>query len=227
MRVVWFVLDTLRSDHLSCYGYFRQTRPLNPPPTEFLLIAAERQDAAMWNLLACAVNFQVTQDDVIPATVPKVYESIRRKLIKIFVCRGCSCPEDLSDETINRVIRKVQEMGETYVGDPALYFFGVAHNVHLEYLRRKPLPQTPPAPDQPRSEEEYACLEKCMERLSPRSRDLVLTYYQEEKRAKIDLRKQLAGRMGIPLNALRIRACRIRANLEDCVSQCLQQLASG
>ena len=159
-----------------------------------------------------------------PYQAGESYESIRRRLIKIFVCRGCICPEELSDETINRVIRKVQGIGKSYVGDPALYFYGVARNVHLEYLRRKPAPEPPSAPDPPRSEEEYACLEQCMERLTPRSKDLVLAYYQEEKRAKIDLRKQLADRLGIPLNALRIRACRIRAELEDCVLQCLRQL---
>ena len=27
MNVVWFVIDTLRSDHLGCYGYFRDTSP--------------------------------------------------------------------------------------------------------------------------------------------------------------------------------------------------------
>lgn len=27
MNVVWFVVDTLRSDHLHCYGYFRETSP--------------------------------------------------------------------------------------------------------------------------------------------------------------------------------------------------------
>ena len=27
MNVIWFVLDTLRSDHLGCYGYFRDTSP--------------------------------------------------------------------------------------------------------------------------------------------------------------------------------------------------------
>jgi arylsulfatase len=27
MNVLWFVLDTLRSDHLHCYGYFRETSP--------------------------------------------------------------------------------------------------------------------------------------------------------------------------------------------------------
>ncbi|MEA3408044.1 MAG: sulfatase [Chloroflexota bacterium] len=27
MNVIWFVVDTLRADHLGCYGYFRQTSP--------------------------------------------------------------------------------------------------------------------------------------------------------------------------------------------------------
>ena len=27
MNVVWFCLDTLRADHLSCYSYFRKTSP--------------------------------------------------------------------------------------------------------------------------------------------------------------------------------------------------------
>jgi len=27
MNVIWFVIDTLRSDHLGCYGYFRDTSP--------------------------------------------------------------------------------------------------------------------------------------------------------------------------------------------------------
>src|SRR5262245_21687271 len=34
------------------------------------------------------------------------YEWIRKRLIKIFVCRGCNVPEELADKTINRVARK-------------------------------------------------------------------------------------------------------------------------
>jgi DNA-directed RNA polymerase specialized sigma24 family protein len=162
-----------------------------------------------------------------PDQAGQKYEDIRRKLIKIFVCRGCHCPEELSDETINRVIRKIQEIGDSYEGDPALYFYGVAHNIHLEYLRKKPSFQPPPIPAEPLgTDEEYECLEKCMQGLPPRSRDLMLQYYREERQRKISLRKQLAHRLGIPLNALRIRACRIRVNLQRCVLQCLQQKSS-
>lgn len=154
------------------------------------------------------------------------YEDIRLRLIKIFACRGCYEPEDLADETINRVSKKLKEIASTYSGDPARYFYGVANKVHLEYLRRRPAP-FPPAPSEVSDnlEKEYACLERCVQNLSVNNRVLVLQYYQEEKRAKIDHRKHLAAQLGIAVNALRIRACRIRAALQECVTNCLEEAA--
>jgi RNA polymerase sigma factor (sigma-70 family) len=164
------------------------------------------------------------------------YEKIRTRLIKIFTCRGCADADDLADETINRVTAKLSEIAESYSGDPALYFYGVAQNVHLEYSRKKPLIQQTsqlerepggqtPWPSEPVEdvEQEYACLEKCMDDLPPENRRLVLEYYQEEKRAKIDHRRMLADQLGIALNALRIRAHRIRSQLQQCVESCLDQ----
>lgn len=157
------------------------------------------------------------------------YEAIRRRLIKLFTCRQCheAEAEDLADETINRVANKVKEIKDTFVGARAPYFYAVANKVHLEYIRRKPLP--PPPPPAPNSEEielEYACLEQCMERQTPANRKLVLDYYRGEKKAKIDHRKKLAEQYGIALNALRIRAHRIRASLQVCVEDCLSQAAA-
>src|SRR5215831_14124821 len=153
------------------------------------------------------------------------YEEIRRKLITILTCRGCTCPEDLTDETMNRVTRKVPEIVDNYVGDPSLYFYGVAHKVHLEWIRRSGRTLVPPPVPDPleETEQEYECLEQCMERLTSKSRELVLEYYQEERKAKIDRRKQLADRLGIGVNALRIRAHRIRANLQECVFECVKR----
>jgi RNA polymerase sigma factor (sigma-70 family) len=157
------------------------------------------------------------------------YERIRRSLIKIFTSRGCPEAEDLADETFNRVARKVGELALTYVGDPALYFYGVAHNVHLEYLRKKSrqIPQILPTYVMPVQngdrEPEYECLESCMEKLPLDNRKLVLQYYQEEKQARINHRKQLAKKQGIALNALRIRAFRIRSLLQRCVQDCVMQ----
>jgi DNA-directed RNA polymerase specialized sigma24 family protein len=151
------------------------------------------------------------------------YEDIRRKLIKIFVCRGCPTGEDLADETINRVIRKMPELADGYNGDPVAYFYGVARNVHLEHVKKGRPPLPLPAPDPPEQKErEYECLERCMTALTPENRALMLGYYKEEKRAKIVHRKELADRLGIALNALRIRAFRIRTGLQGCVEKCLQ-----
>lgn len=156
------------------------------------------------------------------------YETIRRKLIRIFACRGCANCEDLADETINRVIRKMQELADSYTGDPALYFYGVARNVHLEHVKKSPPPLPIPAPDSPQQkEQEYECLERCMDQLAAENRQLVLEYYQEEKRVKIDHRKELADRLGIAPNALRIRMHRIRSSLQVCVDTCLNQAAAG
>lgn len=152
------------------------------------------------------------------------YESIRRRLAKMFVCRGCWEADDLADETINRVTAKLSEIVDTYTGDPVPYFYGVAQKIHLEYLRRRPIPQPPPAAElNDDVEDEYQCLEQCMELLPEENRWLVLEYYQEEKQAKIAHRKKLADRLGIAQNALRIRAHRIRQQLQQCVGNCLEQ----
>jgi RNA polymerase sigma factor (sigma-70 family) len=151
------------------------------------------------------------------------YEDIRRRLIKIFTCRGCIEPEDLADETINRVTSKLSEVKPDFVGDPGRYFYGVAVKIHFEYLRRKPPPEVPAAPTDydEAVETEFQCLERCMQKLSSENRTLVLQYYQDEKRAKIDHRKRIAEEFGIAINALRIRAYRIRASLQECVRNCM------
>ena len=151
------------------------------------------------------------------------YESIRRRLIKIFVCRGSAIPEELADRTINRVAHKLPEIQATYSGDPANYFCGVASKIFRESLREGKTPAVgPPQSGPPDQDDEldYACLEKCIGKLSEFERDLVISYYQQEKHARIDNRKKLAERLGLGLNALRIRACHIRARLRECVEQC-------
>jgi len=152
------------------------------------------------------------------------YEEIRRRLIKIFVCRGCPIAEELTDETIDRVAHKAPEIAKTYVGDPALYFYGVANKIHLEYVRKKPAPAVVPAPDPPGEDDrEYECLDSCMKQLKPEDQRVVLQYYEGEGQAKINHRKELADSLGVGLNTLRIRVYRLRAGLQQCVELCMQQ----
>lgn len=158
------------------------------------------------------------------------YEELRRNLIAIFNRRNCHLPEDLADKTFNRVMRRLPKMIDTYVGEPARYITVVARNLHLEYIdqigHQEPLPETDHtklaavAPDDEK-EREFACLENCLNRLTPENRQLVLGYYQDNKRAKIDNRRLIAERLGIAINALRIRAHRIRNSLEECLTECL------
>ena len=151
------------------------------------------------------------------------YEQLRHRLIKLFTCRNCQDAEDLADETINRVATKVPEIKATFVGTRAPYFFAVANKVHLEYLRTRGPKPPPPSPPPDDVEMEYSCLERCIEQQSPSNRRLVLEYYRGEKRAKIDHRRLLSEQYGIALNALRIRAHRIRNALQECVKQCINQ----
>ena len=163
------------------------------------------------------------------------YEQVRSRLIKIFECRGCVAAEDLADETLNRVARKVAEIAKDYVGDPALYFYGVAEKVYLEYRRQVAVRQMPlPAevaeekviPEQ--AEQRYTCLEGCMERLPGHNRELIMAYYSQhdDPRSKINSRKELSEQMGIGANALWIRVHRIREGLKKCVTECLRRKAS-
>src|SRR6266480_2066351 len=149
------------------------------------------------------------------------YEDIRHRLIKLFTCRLCLEPEDLADETINRVANKLLEIKEKFEGPPAPYFYAVAGKIHLEYLRRKPLPPPPPpVQDSEKLEREYDCLEQCMQKQTLANRKLVLEYYRGEKKDKIEHRRGLAEQYGIALNALRIRVHRMRAVLQECVESC-------
>jgi RNA polymerase sigma factor (sigma-70 family) len=151
------------------------------------------------------------------------YEQIRSGLIKYFTFHAPCDAEDLADETINRVINRLPEIGFLVDGDRARYFYGVARKVQLEYSRRKsPQPPQENINDSERLENEHNCLEQCIRKLSPENRKLVLRYYQADGRQKIELRKQLAEELGIAPNALRIRAYRIRAELQKCLEKCIE-----
>ncbi len=146
------------------------------------------------------------------------YEYIRIRLTKMFESRGCLSPESLTDDTIDRVARRVHEIAQTYEGNPLLYFHGVARMVYFEYLRKPS--QLIPMPCNDASEEteqRHDCLEQCLNHLTSRNRELILHYYEGE----IDDRRDVARRLGVSANALRLRVHRIRESLGRCISDCL------
>lgn len=163
-----------------------------------------------------------------PARADRRYQQLRRRLMRLFEWRGGQFPEDLADETICRVARKLDEGVEIRADDPYRYFCGVAHLVFKEVLRERrrerqlldPASWAPPvqACDEP-DDERMEALQECLDRLAPDARDLILDYHEGERRERIENRRVIAGRLGVPLNALRIRVHRIRGRIERCVEK--------
>jgi len=164
------------------------------------------------------------------------YLEMRRRLVAYFDRRNCLAPDELADETLNRVSRRLEEQGCITDATPAHYCYIVAKFVLLEYLRQPDrgnasldlLPQQGlPAyrgaasvrPDAAGESEQHLldCLESCLHELEAEDRQLILDYYQGERREKIERRRALAARLGLTMNALSIRACRIRNKVEACL----------
>src|SRR6185369_8107393 len=84
-------------------------------------------------------------------------------------------------------------------------------------------PKVDPKFEDTEHDQRQQCFDGCLEGLPLSNRNLILFYYQEERGAKIELRKTLADQLKISLDALRIRAHRIRKGLEQCITSCLRQ----
>jgi DNA-directed RNA polymerase specialized sigma24 family protein len=166
------------------------------------------------------------------------YENLRRKLVEFFEARGSRWPTEHADETINRVARKVEE-GES-VQDLNRYSYGVARLLFLETLRAREteplgddiaLVSFAPAEDEEKErwrqqqESRLECLEGCLSKLPATNRTCIIEYYREETGLKIEQRKRQAQALKLSLNALRLRASRIRAELGNCVNSCLERSA--
>lgn len=156
------------------------------------------------------------------------YEKLRLMLMKFFDWRGAHFPEECADETLNRVARKI-DSGEA-IRDMNAYCHRVARFVFLETLRHPDnnnvrlgeLASTVALDSEAEeSDAQRQCFENCLQELPDESHRLILEYYKEEKRGKIDNRLAMAEELGIPLNALRSRAQRARNKLEECVKRCL------
>lgn len=156
------------------------------------------------------------------------YEFVRLRLVKFFQWSGAIEPDMEADETLNRVARKIDEGANVY--NLNAYIQGVAKLVKAESLRnplRKHLDieeaydLAATIAEDPDKTERRVCLDRCLGNLPEESREIIITYYENEKGIRIKCRKQLATRLGITPNALRINAHRIRMSLETCVRECL------
>lgn len=167
------------------------------------------------------------------------YLEMRQRLVAYFDRKNCLTPDELADETLNRVARRLEEEGKIESETPAKYCYITAKFVFMESLRgadkksvplddvlkQSPSNQFAAAEDEEKKlkEKMLDCLEICTGKLEAANRDIIINYYYGEERIKIENRRALAEKLGISTNALTIRACRIRGKLEDCVGKCVAE----
>jgi RNA polymerase sigma factor (sigma-70 family) len=136
--------------------------------------------------------------------------------------------EDLASETVVRLLQNLRR-GEQIL-NPESYVRQVARNVLHEDRRARrfevQLSAGAPAPDTGTDTETAEvmsqCLGKCKKKcLSKQERVLIEAYYGGDPSRRISRRKDLADKMGLSENALRLAAFRVRRRLSECMEECL------
>lgn len=184
-----------------------------------------------WQLTQTAFDALLQSLDANRADAGEKYLRLRKNLVRFFETRGIVSAEEAADETLNRLARKLE--GGEHFENINSYALGVARMLALE-LRKSPAQKTsdefpeisvPPFDsEQAEASDKLNCLEKCLGELSSENREIIVGYYRGDKREKIENRNRLAESLGIPQNALRNRAVRLRDKLEICITDCLRKL---
>jgi DNA-directed RNA polymerase specialized sigma24 family protein len=155
------------------------------------------------------------------------YEHLRRGLVAFFARRRDGDPEEVADETLDRLVRCISDAQP--IEDVTRFAYGIARRVLLErhrrHCRRERLLRhyhrlSERAPSQ-EPEDGLECVRRCAARLPAGDRELILAYYQSGGRELQHDRKALADRFSLSPNALRLRVYRIRRILQAAVRDCL------
>lgn len=165
------------------------------------------------------------------------YEILRLKITRVLQWRGCpeSEADALADEVFERLGAKIA--GGVEIENLESYAAAVCRYVLLEFKRKHredaygdDLPElsfNTSYEDDDSHSERLGCLRRCLIVVAPigADRTMLLRYYDsagDEKNK--DARRALAEEFGVTPNALRVRACRLRAKLERCVIKCVERV---
>ena len=180
------------------------------------------------SLSAAGLGRLLERLDPDPERAALAYESLRRTLLSFFNWRGAWTPEECADETLDRLAAKLEQ--GLPVTDVRPFARGIARLVLLESYRRpearaaradeRELSQLA-APPEPEPEPPRECLDRCLAELPAEGRDLILRYYVNRGRPRIEDRRRLAAELGTSESGLRSRAQRLRDGLERCINRCL------
>ena len=144
------------------------------------------------------------------------FQLCRLKLIKFFSWRWCPDPANLADETIVRLLKNVKQGHMTASEKPYKYVYAIALNVYREHrreLEKHPLVSYDDAVTTWVPESSDGCRELCLKKLPNDKLELLNQYYLLD-------REELAGKLELSLNALRLRIHRIKEDLRNCCEDC-------
>jgi DNA-directed RNA polymerase specialized sigma24 family protein len=190
---------------------------------------AETKTKAKWELNEVALDKLLAALAEDREEAGHKYLLLSKNLLRYFEVRGIPNSQAAVDEVINRLARKL-ESGDQFENINT-YALGIARFLTLEF-RKSPeyktsneLPEisTSPPEEKNTGDQKLVCLDKCLGKISAEKKEIIIGYYQGERREKIDNRKKMAEKLGLPQNALRSRAVRLRGKLETCIRKCVQK----
>lgn len=187
----------------------------------------------MSTLTASSFQFLLDRLDAEPEIAAEKYEELRIRIAHLLRWRGCeeSYAEDLADRTLDRVAAKLAA-GED-IENLNAFAAAVARFIWLEHSRKDrtdavgdDLPEIAVQPDLSFLDDpdmRLGCLRRCVvAKFNDEEKRLVVGYYDTDADEKSkSARKRLAESFGVTLNALKVRACRLRMRLESCINDCV------
>lgn len=184
-----------------------------------------------------------------PEQAAQRYLNIRCRLVYYFVRKRYDAPEDMASEVLQRAVEMVAK-GVDFSDRVENYIFGIARNVGNERNREiiplqlnetLDMPQTEEGlvhavsalvsfPNQEtqekeeRFEREIQATETCLEKLSSRDRYLFVNYLLPPEKANVaSYHEELAKKLNMKMNNLRVKYFRLRKTLQKCVEKNLNE----
>lgn len=162
------------------------------------------------------------------------YVALRERLEKFFEWRNCENVSELTDIVFDRVAKKI--VGGEIIKNVEAFSVTVAKFVLMEnrreVLRKTELDENShqvneneevDSDDNELKDKQLKCLDKCLAEFPFDKRKLLINYFDTEEKTYITKRKQLAEKLGLNLNSLRIRVCRLKSKLEKCTKECCEK----
>jgi hypothetical protein len=100
-------------------------------------IKALTSSKVAWTLNSSSFDKLLAASNADRSSAGTAYKQLRLRLINFFDWHGCACPEELADETFDRVAQRLAE-GEFIMNLPS-YCFGVARRLLLEVMGQQGL----------------------------------------------------------------------------------------